>query len=222
MVALLRDAEALLFDFDGPLCDVFAGLPASRVARELEPIAGRRFDTDDPLEVVRQARSQCDRATFEAVEDALIAAEMRAVRLAVAEAAGFESLRASAARGVVIAVVTNNAAAAAEWFVDAQGSAALVSVTVGREYRYPERMKPDPWPLLIALDQLGVDARRSVLIGDSRTDIEAAHAAGVPCVAFANKPGKRALFEAAGAAFVVDDMAELRDALTGLGESARR
>jgi phosphoglycolate phosphatase len=33
---LLRNAEAVLFDFDGPICSVFSGYPAPRVARDVE------------------------------------------------------------------------------------------------------------------------------------------------------------------------------------------
>ena len=50
--SIMRNAELTLLDFDGPLCDVFAGLPAPKVARQLEKIAGVSFATDDPLDVV--------------------------------------------------------------------------------------------------------------------------------------------------------------------------
>ena len=49
----------LLLDFDGPTCDVFAGLPAPVVAKRLlalvgDPaIADRLADNDDPMQVLR-------------------------------------------------------------------------------------------------------------------------------------------------------------------------
>jgi len=46
-----------------------------------------------------------------------------------------------------------------------------------------EHRKPHPAPVLHALSHFGVAAKHAVMIGDSRNDIEAAHAASVPCIA---------------------------------------
>lgn len=46
-----------------------------------------------------------------------------------------------------------------------------------------EHRKPHPAPILHALSHFGVQANHAVMIGDSRNDIEAAHAASVPCIA---------------------------------------
>lgn len=46
-----------------------------------------------------------------------------------------------------------------------------------------EHRKPHPAPILHALSHFGVTANHAVMIGDSRNDIEAAHAASVPCIA---------------------------------------
>jgi phosphoglycolate phosphatase len=46
-----------------------------------------------------------------------------------------------------------------------------------------EHRKPHPAPLLHALAHFCVTENHAVMIGDSRNDIEAAHAAGMPCIA---------------------------------------
>lgn len=46
-------------------------------------------------------------------------------------------------------------------------------------------MKPDPEPLRHAARALRVEIERCVMVGDSRIDILAAHAAGIPCCAVA-------------------------------------
>ncbi len=46
-----------------------------------------------------------------------------------------------------------------------------------------EHRKPHPAPLLHALAHFCVKANQAVMIGDSRNDVEAAHAAGMPCIA---------------------------------------
>jgi phosphoglycolate phosphatase len=43
--------------------------------------------------------------------------------------------------------------------------------------------KPDPRHLTLTIDRCGGDPRRAVMVGDSRSDIAAAKAAGVPVVA---------------------------------------
>jgi HAD superfamily hydrolase (TIGR01509 family) len=213
LLNLLTQAEAILFDFDGPLCDVFAGMPASGVARQLETVAGQSYATDDPLMVLRECYRLCSRPVAERVEDELVRAEIAAVNVALAELGGIEALRAAGATGLLVAVVTNNAEEAASSFLHKHGLAELAPTVIGRAYRRPDLMKPNPWPLLKAAEALEVDPARAVLIGDSATDVEASCAAGLPCVAYANKPGKRSAFEKMNAAVIIDDMRKLASAL---------
>ncbi len=53
------------------------------------------------------------------------------------------------------------------------------------------KKKPDPLPLLHAAESLGVGLDKTLMIGDSRNDIEAARAAGVPvlCVNYGYNHG---------------------------------
>jgi phosphoglycolate phosphatase len=52
--------------------------------------------------------------------------------------------------------------------------------------------KPHPEPLLYAVNQLGVDVEKSLMVGDSKTDIDAANAASmaVVCVDYGYSQGK--------------------------------
>jgi len=43
--------------------------------------------------------------------------------------------------------------------------------------------KPDPKPILDACEEIGVEPDNAVYIGDDERDVQAAHAAGMPCVA---------------------------------------
>ena len=43
--------------------------------------------------------------------------------------------------------------------------------------------KPDPTPLIETIAQAGGDRSRAIMIGDSRTDIDTARAAGIPVIA---------------------------------------
>jgi len=78
-------------------------------------------------------------------------------------------------------------------------------------------MKPDPSSILAALSAAGGAASAAVYVGDSLTDIAAAHAAGMPVVAYANRPGKAERFTEARADAVVASMGEIATALAARG-----
>lgn len=195
--SIFNNCRTVLFDFDGPLCDVFAGRPAWRIARELERLAGHQVDSDDPLEILRAVYA-ADRSAGQVIEDALILAETEAVQVSRAEAAGVRALRASAEDGKRVGIVSNNSELAIRLFLDQQYLTDLVSVVVGRAHRRPDWMKPNPWAVLRAIENLEGEPSEAVLIGDSVTDIEAARRAGVKCIAFANKFEKVELFSSYG------------------------
>ncbi|HEX2808805.1 MAG TPA: hypothetical protein VHN80_21790, partial [Kineosporiaceae bacterium] len=88
-IPLLEDAEAVLLDFDGPVCSMFAGYPAAGVAEQLrELITSSGADpgeaisrTGDPLTVLRLAADQHP-SLLATVDDALTRAERVAARTA--------------------------------------------------------------------------------------------------------------------------------------------
>jgi phosphoglycolate phosphatase-like HAD superfamily hydrolase len=219
LVAVLRTARAVLFDFDGPVCSVFAGLPAPTVARRLrqslEDSTGGSLDVaapeaDDPMEVLRLAPS-LGPDVARVADDLLTAAETEAVGSAATTPGGHCSLRACATTGRRTGIVSNNSGTAVRAYLTRHDLAHLVDAIVGRAYAEPHLMKPDPGPITTALHSLGIEPGVAVLVGDSATDIGAARAAGVACIGYANKPGKRDLL--AGADAVVENMQVLADHL---------
>ena len=211
---LIAGARAVLFDFDGPLCDVFAGMPADEVARQLEQVMGERVDSDDPLQVLRES-VRFGPTVVRAVEDALIAAEVAAVSCSRQTPGGVEAIRSCLATDRLVAVVSNNSSDAVAAFLRAVGLASVP--VVGRPYASPERMKPNPWPLVSALELLRADCRDAVFVGDSFTDLEASETVGVPCLAYANKPWKLEAFRAMNV-LVVTSMGDISCAI---GEQSR-
>lgn len=204
--------EALLLDFDGPVCSIFSGCPAPRVAADLVALIGAedvRGETD-PLAVLRWAGDHCGHDVTVAVEEALCAAELRAAALAEPTPFAREVILGA---GVPVAIVSNNSAAAIEAYLTAHDLAAGVTAVVGRAYADPRRMKPNPAPVLDAVRTLGVEPSACALVGDSLSDIEAARAAGVTAIGYANRPWKRAAFTTAD--LVITSMREVADALHG-------
>ncbi|GLY20800.1 HAD family phosphatase [Micromonospora sp. NBRC 101691] len=218
---LLNEVGAVLLDFDGPVCSIFAGYPAPRVAAELVEVLYRRgievppdlASEPDPLEVLRRIGATGDQNATRAVEDALCAAERQAVETAEPTPYGREVIVAARQAGFPVAVVSNNSAGAVSAYLAAHRLAGHVSPVVGRAYAAPERMKPNPEPIWQATHAVGEPPARCVLIGDSRTDIDGARAARVRVIGYANRPTKVEKFQAAGADWVVTTMREIADAL---------
>ncbi len=218
LASVLGQAQAVLFDFDGPICSIFAGYPAPVIARELRDhlaeLGSNIPETDDPLEVLRLSVPSGQRIVAE-IEDLLVAAERAAALSASPTPGGMESIEACIASGRTAAIVSNNSAAAVCSYLDHHGSPLLVAeLIVGREYANPQLMKPHPAPMLSVLAAAGVRPPEAVLIGDSTTDVEVAIAVGVPCIGFANKPGKRETLSAA--TVVIDDMRVLAEQLAAV------
>jgi phosphoglycolate phosphatase len=69
--------------------------------------------------------------------------------------------------------------------------------------------KPDPKPLLHAAEYFGVDSEDSLMLGDSKSDVSAARAAGfqIVCMSYGYNHGEDIRKYAPDA--VIDSMAEL-------------
>ena len=92
---------------------------------------------------------------------------------------------------------------------------------IGRTSVDAALLKPNPHLVLRTLDALGAIADTSVLVGDSPSDVLAAHAARIATIGFANKPGKRERLADAGARAVVDDLRTLAPTARASTVSAR-
>jgi phosphoglycolate phosphatase len=91
-----------------------------------------------------------------------------------------EGLAALKASGLKLACLTNKPTAFAEPLLRDKGLAGFFSVVRGGDAF--ERKKPDPLPLLRTCEALGSAPARTLMIGDSRNDAQAARAAGTPVV----------------------------------------
>jgi phosphoglycolate phosphatase len=91
-----------------------------------------------------------------------------------------EGLAAMRARGWRLACVTNKPRAFARRLLEAKGLADAFEFVFGGDSF--ARHKPDPLPLVKACEALGTTPARTLMVGDSRNDCEAARAAGCPVV----------------------------------------
>lgn len=210
------EPEALLFDMDGVLADVSQSYRAAilATARELgaelkpEAIAAAKAAGDANNDWVLTRRLLAERGIERSLDE--VTERFETLYQGTDEAPGLreretllidaQQLRNLASRRP-LAVVTGRPRADAERFLDRWGIGDLFTAVVSME---DAPLKPDPAPVRLALDRLGV--RRAWLIGDTPDDLRAARAAGVVPVGVA-PPGDdpataaRAL-ESAGAARV--------------------
>lgn len=182
-----------VFDLDGTLADTAPdliatlnvildgeGVPRLEVAQAREMIgAGGRALIERAL---AEARRDVNPARLEAlyrkfllhygenlcVESVLFPGVERA--LGDLELAGFR-----------LAVCTNKIEAHSVRLLEALGVADRFAAICGRD-TFPF-CKPDPRHLALTIDKAGGDPARAVMIGDSRTDVATAKAAGIPVVA---------------------------------------
>src|SRR3954451_7135885 len=85
------------------------------------------------------------------------------------------------ARGFTLAVCTNKAFGHSVRLLGALGVASRFAAICGRD-SFPF-FKPDPRHLTLTIEQANGDPARAVMVGDSRTDVATAKAAGIPVVA---------------------------------------
>lgn len=216
LTRLLAGVRCVLLDFDGPVCSVFAGLPATQVADQLRgvldrsgvAIADHLAETSSPFEILRFAAA-VGADTARLVEHELRTAEMAAVRTASPTAGAEWVISACDATNRAVAIVSNNSTAAITAYLELRAINEAVQVVAGRTTPDPDLLKPDPHLVLTALHALDARAGDCVLVGDSESDVDSSHAAGVRCIGYANKPGKRARLADAGADAVIGSMNEL-------------
>ena len=91
-----------------------------------------------------------------------------------------EGLNRLQAHGLRLACLTNKPRAFAVQLLAAKGLAGFFAHCFGGDSF--ERKKPDPMPLLRACEALGSMPARTLMVGDSRNDVQAARAAGCPVV----------------------------------------
>jgi phosphoglycolate phosphatase len=187
-----RWPEAVLFDLDGTLADSLPDIGGSLNAlmreRGLPPFCASDIRLmvggGVPKLVERALRARKEPA--EADDIAALAKRFlaiytpRSARLTKLFPGAETLLRGLQGQGIALGVVTNKPEAVTRSMLKALGLAGMIGAVVGGD-TLPVK-KPDPQPMLAALETLGSTPERSVMIGDSAVDAEAARAAGMALI----------------------------------------
>lgn len=218
--ALLRRIRVVLLDFDGPVCDVFSAYPAPQVAADLRdhlnthaiPVPADLRHLDDPLALIRRLHQHAPEH-YPAAEAFLTRAETHAAAHAAPTPGAVEVLTTCTHQARPVAVVSNNSPEAIHTFLTCHGLDTLVAGVFGRDKTTPHRLKPHPHLLDLAATTLDIPHRECLMVGDSATDIQAAHTLGMSALGYVNHPGKQNAFAQLGCEAVITHMSALAHAL---------
>jgi pyrophosphatase PpaX len=122
-------------------------------------------------------------------------------------------LRDLAGSGVHIGVATSKRRESAQQAMDLLGLSEYVEVLVAMEDT--ERHKPDPTPLLLALERMGRSSNGSVYVGDAVVDVLAGKAAGMDTVAVTWGAGLSEALHGVRPTAIVSSADDLRGTLLG-------
>jgi len=183
--------RALIFDLDGTLVDSAEDLRAALNqllgGLDLRPIEANEIKGmigDGVLKLVERALVAAHGDPQQ--KDALLPRfleiyQANSANLTRCYPAVLETLDLLHSKGFRLAVVTNKPVLATNKILEALSLAEFFPVVVGGDS--VQQRKPHPAPLLEAARRLGVEVSQSLMVGDNIHDVEAAHAAGMRCVA---------------------------------------
>jgi HAD superfamily hydrolase (TIGR01549 family) len=210
---VLAEHPVILLDFDGPVCAIFSGITADTITAELVELLATQgihvpaANAGGPHDVLSFAGEHAPHFVPE-VEAYLARREVDAAKVAEATPGAVELLRAWRDSSARVALVSNNTADAVRTYLERIDLADAFPI-IGRDPSDSALMKPNPHLLTVALRELHASPAEAILIGDSTTDIEAAHNAGTASIAYANRPAKRARFEPLHPTAIINAMSEL-------------
>lgn len=215
---MTESSPGVLFDVDGTLLDTnylhvlawwqalrdtgHEGIAMSTLHRAIgigsAEFVGRILD--DPPESTVEPAVGAHSSRFEALRDQ-----------AVAFPAAGDLLRACADRGLRVVLATSAAKSDLDWMLPAIGAdSAIHGSTTSDDV---STAKPSPDLLQVAMEQHDLDPDRTVVVGDTVWDVEAAERTGLPCVALLSGGISSDELSEAGATAVYEDPADLLDAL---------
>lgn len=211
---LITRARFVLFDFDGPICRLFAGHSAERVARHLvdrleaQGLRGlltedERTHPDPQSVLVAVNRRHPNSALVTEVEGWLTHEEIRAVPTAWPTPFADPLIRTWSAVGARLAVVTNNSARTAAGYLASRGLAGCFEPHIYGRTEQLHLLKPHPHGVLRALNAMGAAPSDALVIGDQPTDLDADRRAGVPFLGYARGEDREEALRRAGATDVL-------------------
>lgn len=205
---LVAGARHVVFDFDGPICFLYPGRSAERIAgAQAEWLRERGLygllteeerGHPDPYRVLSAVAARHPGSDLVAeLEERLTRQELREVPRAWPTPYADVVVRTWVALGVRLAIATNNSDRPVLSYLAGRGLTSCFAPHVYGRTRDLRLLKPHPHTLHRALNALGAAPDTALMIGDTPTDFAAAREAGMAFVGYApNERRERRLLEA--------------------------
>ena len=210
--SVLGQTGHLILDFDGPVCDLFAGTPVEAIAAHLrdvlraEPIEPPTAiaETTDLFEILSYAASISPGLAARA-ETVMTNLELNAV--ATAAPAGYihDTVAACRESGRSTTVISRHSAAAVRSYLTTHGLADKVEDVIART---PGQLQRTSGLVEGAIGTLGPPST-CTLVTASAEAIQATSHAGAHTIGYARAPGMRERLTTAGAETVIPSLADL-------------
>ncbi|MEV0642727.1 HAD family hydrolase [Streptomyces sp. NPDC050619] len=212
--ALITRARVVLWDFDGPICRLFAGHSAEQVAHDLvdwlegRGLRGLLTEAErkalDPHIVLRAVDLRHPGSDLvDELEERLTQEELRAAPSAMPTPYADPLIRTWQAVGSRLAIATNNSPRVVRTYLASRGLTSCFAPHIYGRTQELSRLKPDPQCLNRALNAMGSAPSSALMIGDTPSDLLAANEAGVPFLGYARNEHKEKLLRDAGATVTV-------------------
>ncbi|MCZ4510177.1 HAD family hydrolase [Streptomyces sp. ActVer] len=216
---LLHGVDAVFFDFDGPLCDLFGQKPTAHIAEEIKVMARLEWgaldrdveDCHDSHGILHRLRDMLDGTPAQRCREPLDEAntivtryEYEAVNSAVQAPDVEPLLDVLLDLRKRLVVVSNNAEDPVQQYLKRADLQSRFEAVCGRDPHEPRRMKPHPDAVRRALTAVGdMDPAKALLVGDQLTDLQAARAAGIRFLGYTQNKRRRRQMKRNGADGVV-------------------
>lgn len=226
---LIEGARVVLWDFDGPVCRLFAGHSAERVARDLvDWLEGRGLhglldeparESLDPHVVLRAVDRRHPGSDLVAeLEERLTQEELKAAASARPTPYADPLVRTWTAVGARLAITTNNSPRVVKEYLTSRGLLPCFAPHLYGRTQELSHLKPHPHCVQRALNAMGAAPSTALMIGDTPSDFLAARAAGVPFLGYARNERKTKVLEEAGAEMIVGSLEPVLQAVREAGQ----
>ncbi|WTP59205.1 HAD hydrolase-like protein [Streptomyces phaeochromogenes] len=214
---VIKRARFVLFDFDGPICRLFAGHSAEDVAKDLvnwlerQGLHGLLTEEErvhpDPMAVLYAVNRRHPHSDLVVeLEERLTQQELKAVPSAWPTEFADPLIRTWSAVGARLAIATNNSARTSASYLESRGLIDCFAPNIYGRTKELNRLKPDPYCLNRALSALGAAPTSALMIGDAPSDFVAAKEAGVSFLGYARNEDKVEELRKAGAEVIVGSL----------------
>jgi myo-inositol-1(or 4)-monophosphatase len=212
---ILSQARHLIFDFDGPICDLTAAMPTDTadqlhelIRNEAGDIPADIAETSDPIEIIARAVALSPSLTAR-LDEELTSIELIAASTARPAAYVHEALAACRDSGRTPAIISRNSAQAVSSYLDKHGLADQAPNVTALASFPPGHLQTFPHLLEDTIHALGATPDGCALITATEAGIDTAQGIGAHPIGYATTPAASERLTAAGAACVIPSLADL-------------